>query len=81
MIGSGSQCLAGELLTAGARWPARRHRLVARSAALAAATAIASDFGTASRPTRGARPLAVGAHGIPQDGDQVIPQVLAVLLV
>jgi hypothetical protein len=23
----------------------------------------------------------VGAHGIPQDGDQVIPQVLAVLLV
>jgi hypothetical protein len=25
--------------------------------------------------------MIVGAHGIPQDGDQVIPQVLAVLLV
>jgi hypothetical protein len=31
---------------------------------------------TASQPL-----LRVGAHGIPQDGDQVIPQVLAVLLV
>ena len=37
--------------------------------------------GFPARPRPGAVMQPVGAHGIPQDGDQVIPQVLAVLLV
>jgi hypothetical protein len=38
---------------------------------------VLTEFGAVHYDTRDT----VGAHGIPQDGDQVIPQVLAVLLV
>ena len=39
------------------------------------------DLGPEGAGSRVLAAQAVGAHGIPQDGDQVIPQVLAVLLV